>query len=294
MLDSIADARDELVDALHAATRSSAATAVLAVGLHAHRPDNGVRLRVLGANVCASEQDWNDLLPCTELQMPALLKDEGMWHSVDKSGLPDRWLEGLTARGGGSVAIAGVQTPDGLAGLILYVNRQRRERSAVEMNGGRVSTALIDLRTCLAQHLTPPCMLVWGADTMLGASRPARRWVDVFGHDFASAYRRCRPTGESATLLSGVVALQSIALVGSAHFVTNLDLATPVPLIATVGLANRPHQAAVLGAGGASVPEIAEQMGISTETVRGYLKDVYRELGVANRVELARSLGRLD
>lgn len=46
-------------------------------------------------------------------------------------------------------------------------------------------------------------------------------------------------------------------------------------------------------ASGATVGEIASHLGISAETVRSHLKTVYRNLGIANRVELARAMGEL-
>jgi DNA-binding CsgD family transcriptional regulator len=47
-------------------------------------------------------------------------------------------------------------------------------------------------------------------------------------------------------------------------------------------------------ASGATVDEIAAHLHISPGTVRTHLKTVYRNLGVANRVELARALGAFE
>ncbi|MCA9579228.1 MAG: helix-turn-helix transcriptional regulator [Polyangiales bacterium] len=56
-----------------------------------------------------------------------------------------------------------------------------------------------------------------------------------------------------------------------------------------------PRQAEVseYAASGATVHEIASHLGISAETVRSHLKTVYRNFGVANRLELARVIGHL-
>lgn len=55
-----------------------------------------------------------------------------------------------------------------------------------------------------------------------------------------------------------------------------------------VPLSRRQLEVAELAAVGATVREIGEALGISTNTVRQHLKAIYAELGVANRVELAR------
>ncbi|UJR84178.1 helix-turn-helix transcriptional regulator [Sandaracinus amylolyticus] len=55
-------------------------------------------------------------------------------------------------------------------------------------------------------------------------------------------------------------------------------------------LSRRQLEVAELAAVGATVREIGAALGISTNTVRQHLKAVYAELGVANRVELARAV----
>jgi DNA-binding NarL/FixJ family response regulator len=55
-------------------------------------------------------------------------------------------------------------------------------------------------------------------------------------------------------------------------------------------LSPRLRQVAEFAAAGATATEIGETLELSTHTVRGYLKDVYRRLGVANRVELSARL----
>lgn len=55
-------------------------------------------------------------------------------------------------------------------------------------------------------------------------------------------------------------------------------------------LSPRLRQVAEFAAAGATASEIGDTLDLSTHTVRGYLKDVYRRLGVANRVELSTRL----
>jgi DNA-binding CsgD family transcriptional regulator len=61
----------------------------------------------------------------------------------------------------------------------------------------------------------------------------------------------------------------------------------------SVRLTRRQLEISEYAAGGATVAEIARQVGISEHTVRTHLKAVYRQLGVANRVELALAVSRL-
>ena len=55
-------------------------------------------------------------------------------------------------------------------------------------------------------------------------------------------------------------------------------------------LSPRQRDAALKAARGESVKEIAAAMMVSPDTVRGYLQEAYRRLGVSNRAELARAL----
>jgi DNA-binding CsgD family transcriptional regulator len=58
-------------------------------------------------------------------------------------------------------------------------------------------------------------------------------------------------------------------------------------------LAPRQHEVATLAADGRTNPEIAEALGISINTVKLRLKQVFERLGVENRTELANVLRRL-
>ena len=50
-------------------------------------------------------------------------------------------------------------------------------------------------------------------------------------------------------------------------------------------LTQREREVLVLIAGGRSVQEVATQLAISVHTVRGYVKDIYRKLGISTRAE---------
>ncbi|MEE9385007.1 MAG: helix-turn-helix transcriptional regulator [Nannocystaceae bacterium] len=59
------------------------------------------------------------------------------------------------------------------------------------------------------------------------------------------------------------------------------------------GLTKAQRRVAVLGAGGASINEMASALSRSRETVREHLAAVYRRLGVRRRVDLAQRLGQV-
>jgi DNA-binding CsgD family transcriptional regulator len=62
--------------------------------------------------------------------------------------------------------------------------------------------------------------------------------------------------------------------------------------IATVadGLTQREREVALLVAEGLRSREVAERLGIASQTVKSHLKTIFDKLGVRNRVELARRL----
>lgn len=79
--------------------------------------------------------------------------------------------------------------------------------------------------------------------------------------------------------------------VGHGASVYTLRMGTGIPSGLLAGLSGRLLEAAEFAAAGATVAETARAMGLQPNTVRGYLKEVYRALGVSNRVELAHSVG---
>jgi DNA-binding CsgD family transcriptional regulator len=62
---------------------------------------------------------------------------------------------------------------------------------------------------------------------------------------------------------------------------------TPAQIKAWDGLTPRMKEVAVRAASGKSAPEVAKELSIQPSTVRGYLKEIYAELDVHTRVELA-------
>jgi DNA-binding CsgD family transcriptional regulator len=65
-----------------------------------------------------------------------------------------------------------------------------------------------------------------------------------------------------------------------------------LPQLATAadGLTQREREVALLVADGLRSREVAERLGIASQTVKSHLKTIFDKLGVRNRVELARRL----
>ncbi len=63
-----------------------------------------------------------------------------------------------------------------------------------------------------------------------------------------------------------------------------------VPQPAADGLTQREREVALLVADGLRSREVAERLGIASQTVKSHLKTIFDKLGVRNRVELARRL----
>jgi DNA-binding CsgD family transcriptional regulator len=62
------------------------------------------------------------------------------------------------------------------------------------------------------------------------------------------------------------------------------------PAAAADGLTQREREVALLVADGLRSREVAERLGIASQTVKSHLKTIFDKLGVRNRVELARRL----
>jgi DNA-binding CsgD family transcriptional regulator len=58
------------------------------------------------------------------------------------------------------------------------------------------------------------------------------------------------------------------------------------------GLTQREREVALLVADGLRSREVAERLGIASQTVKSHLKTIFDKLGVRNRVELARRLSQ--
>jgi DNA-binding CsgD family transcriptional regulator len=66
--------------------------------------------------------------------------------------------------------------------------------------------------------------------------------------------------------------------------------APPPAAVAADGLTQREREVALLVADGLRSREVAERLGIASQTVKSHLKTIFDKLGVRNRVELARRL----
>ncbi|HSD19614.1 MAG TPA: helix-turn-helix transcriptional regulator [Anaeromyxobacter sp.] len=64
----------------------------------------------------------------------------------------------------------------------------------------------------------------------------------------------------------------------------------PVQAPPSDGLTQREREVALLVADGLRSREVAERLGIASQTVKSHLKTIFDKLGVRNRVELARRL----
>ena len=62
------------------------------------------------------------------------------------------------------------------------------------------------------------------------------------------------------------------------------------PAAPSDGLTSREREVALLVADGLRSREVAERLGIASQTVKSHLKTIFDKLGVRNRVELARRL----
>jgi DNA-binding CsgD family transcriptional regulator len=82
-------------------------------------------------------------------------------------------------------------------------------------------------------------------------------------------------------------------LSGAVRYILIVRTQASAPWICRAAVAGRQREVAELASYGATVDEIARHFSISPNTVHHHLKLVYRKLGVANRVELARALGLL-
>ena len=71
-----------------------------------------------------------------------------------------------------------------------------------------------------------------------------------------------------------------------------LGVTSPAGARGTAALTRRQHEVASLAARGATNREIAAELGISTNTVKNRLKQVFDRLRVSSRVELVRALPR--
>lgn len=140
-----------------------------------------------------------------------------------------------------------------------------------------------------------PRFLVFDAQLRLwGESAGAGRWLKRSRGmpELVDAVRRFQRNGESTAevvLDLGEVRLTRIVARRSTRFV--VEIPPRARRTANEKLLSKTQiQVARRAAEGATLREIARLMGRSQDTVRSHLREVYRRLDVANRLELARAL----
>ncbi len=69
-----------------------------------------------------------------------------------------------------------------------------------------------------------------------------------------------------------------------------MQMGPETPAAPSDGLTQREREVALLVADGLRSREVAERLGIASQTVKSHLKTIFDKLGVRNRVELARRL----
>ena len=77
------------------------------------------------------------------------------------------------------------------------------------------------------------------------------------------------------------------------HFSTQARAAAPQSDAERVHLTLRETEVLTLTAKGLTIPRVAELLTISKHTVAGYVKDIYRKLGVSSRAEAALAANRM-
>jgi DNA-binding NarL/FixJ family response regulator len=121
--------------------------------------------------------------------------------------------------------------------------------------------------------------------------------VAVFTHDFheqlIAEAREAGAHGFISKLLSGDEIADAVARIGQGEFVvaTHAAPAADRPHLdwpgRAQGLTERESEVVVLAAGGLSNREIAAALYLSSHTVKGYMSQALRKLGLRNRVEAA-------
>ena len=77
------------------------------------------------------------------------------------------------------------------------------------------------------------------------------------------------------------------------HFSAQARATAPASNAERVHLTERETEVLTLTAKGLTIPRVAELLTISKHTVAGYVKDIYRKLGVSSRAEAALEANRM-
>lgn len=126
------------------------------------------------------------------------------------------------------------------------------------------------------------------AATPEGAGDPPPVWIEDVQRAIEGR-ERCSLALDEQGLTLEAVRLVSFDARGANSKILVLVRERP-PWMQSCSLTTRQREVGDYAAGGATVNEIARHLDISLHTVRSHLKAVYKQLGVCNRVELARAL----
>lgn len=122
---------------------------------------------------------------------------------------------------------------------------------------------------------------------LLATSESARAWLSEARVASIAAQLSAlteKSKAPQSILVDGVsLRLQETDQDGEPRWAVLIDRSPPALSL----LSPRLQQVAEFAAAGATATQIAQTLGLSHHTVRGYLKEVYRTLGVSSRVELA-------
>jgi DNA-binding CsgD family transcriptional regulator len=166
------------------------------------------------------------------------------------------------------------------------------ERRALDRLAPSVARSLAAVHTLERAELdaVAPGHLVFSPEGRLEhATEPVTDWLTEERRAFLGDFVACVDRGEQpATALDGA-SISVRRLVGErTMYLVNLAAERLPQRSVLARLSGRRREVAELAAAGATAKEVAEELGISPHTVRQHLKVVYRDLGVASRVDLAR------
>lgn len=140
--------------------------------------------------------------------------------------------------------------------------------------------------------VTPAHLVLSSTGELLHATEGLQPWLDRRRRRDLSAYVTAFDAGRvSAPGVIDGVDVSCVRLVGDATvYLLTLDAAPRATRSALASLSPRRRRIAGAAAEGATCREIAESLAISPHTVRQHLKEIYRQLQVTSRVELAQRL----
>ncbi len=232
----------------------------------------------------------------TSVSLPVLLAEGGRWHRSRSMGLGADWVKVFAESKVNYLAALPIHDAEGFAAVVLFGGRSARQRPVHRVQGAALGRAVRSLRRAVHALLQFPAMVVWGErGELVAASDWATEWLNAERARGADVHALCAAAATpNGGCTMGFVQAECTSVAGSVSLVARLTATACVPFAAGIGLSPRVLEAAEFASAGATSAEIARAMGIGTETVRGYLKEVYRELGVSNRVELARCMASLS